>query len=544
VLNDVLPESCEFQFKPTDTFASLATAQTATAWATYTQTLGTDFTPNEKRALQADQVPAAHDVLVDDRGQMVMLGDADVQPETDVSLTDATTIPGGDTATPAAAPTVGAGDSTALPAKKDFDATREQFVANLVDLIHGSVNDDVSRRRAGVVMRAQLNSAGKQARLDGLVDGGVTTGLSDADLNAHAVWLAQQSGYVTDFLGSVYKSGLSDAEIDQHAEMWANKSLQSAYFEGLNSADADGTYEFFGEDGKESCADCRRLKGTQMRMSEWTATKQRPGVDTENFDCGGWQCKHGLRRVSATSKAIKKKDYDPSEPRDDHGMWTDAGGGLGGESKPERERPAPSKEPLYRTDFDGVLKEEGLNAKWKLSVQDWAASDYKPITYAQQQLYDGKTFEELQPLAQRYAEKANLIETGMKELPTYDGEVWRTLKLNNLSELQGVQGGALEVGSTMQLKTLSSFSNEPGAYGGAIDRTVLHVKNNQSGVSIEALSMLHNEREVLVPSHTTYRVLGITNRADLPDRTPFGVNPEGIPKSEIGYVIDLEEITQ
>jgi hypothetical protein len=42
-----------------------------------------------------------------------------------------------------------------------------------------------------------------------------------------------------------------------------------------------------------------------MRMSEWTATKQRPGVDTESFDCGGWQCKHGLRRVSATSKGLE-----------------------------------------------------------------------------------------------------------------------------------------------------------------------------------------------------------------------------------------------
>lgn len=185
-------------------------------------------------------------------------------------------------------------------AKKDFDSTRAQFVANLTDLLHGSVDDDISRRRAGTVMRGQLSSAGKQARRDGLEAGGVTTGLSDADLNAHAVWLAQQSGYVGDFLSSVYKDGLTDAQIDQHAEMWANKSLQTAYYEGVESADANGLYEFTGTDGKESCATCKSLKGTKMRMSEWAAQKMRPGVDTDAYDCGGWNCEHRLEKAIAS----------------------------------------------------------------------------------------------------------------------------------------------------------------------------------------------------------------------------------------------------
>ncbi len=187
--------------------------------------------------------------------------------------------------------------SSFRPGQKDYDTTRAQFVANLTDLFQAGSQDDVSRRRAGIVMRAQLNSSGKQARADGLVDGGVTSGLSDADLKAHAAWLIEQSAYVPDFLNSLYKDGLTDAQIDQHSQMWANKSLQAAYYGGLTSADNNGDYEFVGEDGEESCATCRSLKGTKMRLSDWTAKKLLPRVDGENYECKGYNCQHRIVRV-------------------------------------------------------------------------------------------------------------------------------------------------------------------------------------------------------------------------------------------------------
>jgi hypothetical protein len=299
-LNDMLPKSAELTFEPDDAYENQEAANTAQLWTGVVMAASADTTPDERRQMLANVVPQWKDVLTNAAGQLVKLPSEDAKPEQpDVALDDATPAPEQAAQGAPAAPMTTDDSSAPTTAAKDIQATSDAFIANLIDLLHASASDDVNRRRAGVVMRAQLNSAGKAARNDGLVEGGVTTGLSNADLNAHAVWIAQQSGYVTDFLNVVYQSGLTDAQIDQHAAMWANKSLQDAYYAGLQSADANGMFEFVGSDGAESCATCQSLKGTKMRRSDWTAKKLRPRVDTENYICGGWACQHSLRRVTS-----------------------------------------------------------------------------------------------------------------------------------------------------------------------------------------------------------------------------------------------------
>jgi hypothetical protein len=288
--NKLLPESLEFEWKVRDGRAAQQEAATAEVWVSVAQSVASMFGSERAAELLANQVPAAADVLFDESGQ-IRLSDVDRKPAAEQSL---------EVTVDDSAPNAPASDAdpVQLQLVKDFDVTRAAFTANLGDLLNGAMADEISRRRAGVVMRALLNTSGKAARNDGLVEGGVTTGLSENDLNAHAVWLAEQSQYVTNFLSDAYKNGLSDAQISQHVELWANKSLQGAFYEGVLSADKDGDYEFYGDDGKESCATCRRLQGKVMRMSEWTEKQLRPGLDTENYDCGGWQCRHGLRRVT------------------------------------------------------------------------------------------------------------------------------------------------------------------------------------------------------------------------------------------------------
>lgn len=307
-LNSILPESLEFSFKIVDPDSEKKEAEVAAAWAGALVQIGPRMSDAEGRRLLADTSEAIYDIVTDEKGEMVELQDVDVQPVNAGGIAPVSNPALPPTTQQAAQPATSAGDATtnsgavsAVPtsaAQKDFDATRSRFVANLTDLIHAGDDGDLNRRRAGIVMRGQLNSAGLAARKDGLAEGGVSA-LSDADFAAHAAWLTEQSSYVTPFLNDLYKQGLSDAEIDAHAQAWANKSLQLAYFQGLESADADGVYEFFGTDGKESCIDCRSLQGVKMRMSDWTKQQKRPGVDTQNFECGGYQCKHGLRRVSA-----------------------------------------------------------------------------------------------------------------------------------------------------------------------------------------------------------------------------------------------------
>lgn len=53
---------------------------------------------------------------------------------------------------------------------------------------------------------------------------------------------------------------------------------------------------FDGDDGKESCATCRRLKGQRHRSKWWLEKGLVPGVPgNENFICQGYNCEHYLR---------------------------------------------------------------------------------------------------------------------------------------------------------------------------------------------------------------------------------------------------------
>lgn len=294
--NKLLPDSLEFQWKVKDGRAAQQDAQTAQLWAGVATTLA-PLIGNQKAAeIAANQVEALADVLFDENGQMIRLPDNDQkQPgEQDQNITAQDAAPNSSTNT--GTPTT-AQDSTPN-ATKDYEDTRSAFVLNLIDLVHAGQAEDLTRRRAGIVMRAQLNSSGKQARIDGLEKGGVEDGLSDDDLVNHTVWLATQSAFVTPFLNDVFQNGLTDKEVDAHAEAWANKSLQDAYYGGLQSADANGLYKFTGQDGLESCLQCKSLKGQVHRMKDWARKKLRPGVDTDSFDCGGYQCNHGLEKTS------------------------------------------------------------------------------------------------------------------------------------------------------------------------------------------------------------------------------------------------------
>lgn len=296
-LNDVLPKSAEFQFEPNDAYESQEAATVAQLWTSVITAASTDTTPDERRQLLANVVEQWHDVLTNDAGQVVKLPDADVKPEDQVTtVANSPTPAAGQTGQGAPAST----DSNTSPQtqQKDYSATRADFVSSFSDLVHSALQSDLNRRRAGLVLRAQLTRLGRQSFEDGLKAGGVDEGMDTEDRAAFAVWLAQQSGYVTQFMNEVFQKGITDAQVALRADTWANKSLQGAYFAGLQSADRNGMYTFVGKDGLESCPTCQRLKGQQHRMKDWARKQLRPGVDTSNYECGGWQCQHLLEKTT------------------------------------------------------------------------------------------------------------------------------------------------------------------------------------------------------------------------------------------------------
>lgn len=308
-LNDVLPEGLEFQFKQRDIRADEAEAKNASTWVSTISTVGF-LTDDEKRRILADKVEAFQNVLLDPHGQVIRLDDADPKP---LSI-------GTDSALAIGTPVVGAGSTLTIGSqgaqplqlgapkqalmlgtgKKDYEATRDEFVTNVVDLIGAGNNDEMSRRRFGIVFRAQLRRLGQKAFADGLAQGGVTDPLDDDELAQVQMWLAEQSAYVTQFANDVFGRGYSRDEIRHHAEMWANKSLRDAFDMGRMAADRNGMYEWVLGATEEHCEDCPRLSGQVHRFKQWYVRNWLPG--SQRLGCHGYRCECELRRTDKAAK--------------------------------------------------------------------------------------------------------------------------------------------------------------------------------------------------------------------------------------------------
>lgn len=180
-------------------------------------------------------------------------------------------------------------------ATKAWERTASDWSDFFQDIVNSGLAGDANRRQVGNLLKARLKRSGRSAYLDGLRDSGVSTSiLNQDDEQALAAWLSDASDYVDDFVDELFTQGLTQAEVESRAEMWATKSLQEAYYAGVMSANENGMYEFVGDDGDDTCETCQRLKGQCHRMKDWEAHRLIPGVDTDNFICGGWQCKHYL----------------------------------------------------------------------------------------------------------------------------------------------------------------------------------------------------------------------------------------------------------
>lgn len=288
--NNFLPVGLEFRFKPKNTVGD--TAQ-ATIDLNYSQAVSTLSqvpnltTGNELRQILASKSETFANVLTDEQGS-VELDDSDVKrADQEVQLSDDAPSESIQ-AQPIDAKTQAGNKptSTTQQTQKDYQATRLDFIDNLVDLI--GATGSTARRRFGIVFRAQLRRLGQVAFQDGLRDGGVTDPLDEDDLAQVQHWLINQSEFVTQFSDDAYKRELSPAEVQQHATMWANKSLQEMYDSGRMSADRNGMYEWVLGRTEKHCQSCKTLDGQRHRFKQWYSKNILP--KSERLACGGWNC--------------------------------------------------------------------------------------------------------------------------------------------------------------------------------------------------------------------------------------------------------------
>jgi hypothetical protein len=327
----VLPDDLEFAFKFKDTEADLERANTAAVWVTVANT-AMFLSDEEKRRLLVDNVEAFAEVLLDDAGEMIELPDDDPKPPDVPEVIAPDDIP--NSTAPADANAFTQTDDTAnqqpsapvpgrsggLPqfggnnkqvrersgvgtdvggrfhadtAQKDYPDTKSEFVDDVAAIISDASAGEINPAAFAIRMRAALSKFGKSAYLDGLAEGGIdVSSIPPEDSDIFAGILAAQSQYVTDARSTITDFG-GDAKA--RAQMW-QKSLDPFYYGAVESADKNGLYTFDGDDGAESCKDCRALKGQTHRMSWWIKNRKRPVVDAGSFECGGWHCQHMLKK--------------------------------------------------------------------------------------------------------------------------------------------------------------------------------------------------------------------------------------------------------
>jgi hypothetical protein len=176
------------------------------------------------------------------------------------------------------------------------------FTTRFADILTRTTSGALKRNQAENLMLGLLLNTAKRVYRDGLAEGGVTEDLDAEENQEIQNWVADQIEYLDPLLALAERGGLTPAQIDARAQMWASKGLTQVQTMGRMSADANGMYEFVGDDGKENCKTCRRLKGQIHRLKDWKRKKMIPGRDTNAFICKGFQCRHTLQRTMEAAK--------------------------------------------------------------------------------------------------------------------------------------------------------------------------------------------------------------------------------------------------
>lgn len=301
----ILPDSLEFQFKFKDAEQDKQTAETEKVLVDVANQLKGVFDVEIAAQYLVDTSERFANVLLDEAGQLRLPSD-DPKPEVEPLVVN----PGDVTAeseTPTTsdtdtAPTdqTTADSDTPLEQKKDIQATRLDFEADWSDAIEAGRDNDVNRRRLGIVLRAHLSKYIRKAFEEGLIKGGVNEPPDENDMNTIAGMIAAQSGYVSDFTATLYKDGLTDAQAAIKAAQWWVQSIQPAYYAGIDSADRNGLYEWV-LGLAEHCNTCKRLAGQIHRMVDWIKKGYWPGCD--KLDCHPGECKCTLvRRRNAKAR--------------------------------------------------------------------------------------------------------------------------------------------------------------------------------------------------------------------------------------------------
>lgn len=194
--------------------------------------------------------------------------------------------------------------------------------------------------------------------------------------------------------------------------------------------------------------------------------------------------------ASTLSSAVIRSDYNPDQPRDSDGKF--GSGGVGKSSKDPAEA-ASAAGAYFKAD---PKRQQRIEAYTQSYPDKNPQNGYRAIN---QSLRNGK------PSA-----AAKRLSADMKAAPKFDGETHRgtILPLDIAEHWQDIANNGFLTksesfwSSSREQNTAHSFMDLPKP---GFAQAMLHIKS-KSGVSLEGISRVPGEKEVLIPPHTEFRI--------------------------------------
>lgn len=301
LFNQALPDHVEFRWEYSDPQEDIEEADKAQVWANVVLSVANDTTPEERRMLLANQIPAFKDVLIDQDGNLKRLPDDDPkapdEPTTGDLLLSAAPPVLGDIDTPPA--TTGEALAQAAPYlfKSLGDATAD-FERRFVTFVRVAEAQHFPPSIVRATFRSELYEAGIKAYDEGLRDGEVNPAQADEfDRRARvSSWLAVQNGYIDGFVEDIASGKVSKNNAGIRAVMWANKSLRAIYYAGLNAAAGETSYRWRLGATEKHCKTCLTANGVVRKLKDWLASGVTPGSD--RLECKGFNCDCKLAKTA------------------------------------------------------------------------------------------------------------------------------------------------------------------------------------------------------------------------------------------------------
>lgn len=179
---------------------------------------------------------------------------------------------------------------------KAFGATAQYFRLKFADSVNRAIAGQIPRSAFENNLIDALSTAGTNAFVDGLHDGGVDEIPDEEEQAQIQDWIVNQIDFVDGLADQIYaQKALTPADVPGRADMWVNKSLSAIRDEGRAAADKNAMFKWLLGPTEKHCKDCARLDGQVHRYKEWYSRGWLPQAD--KLTCKGFQCQCKLVRT-------------------------------------------------------------------------------------------------------------------------------------------------------------------------------------------------------------------------------------------------------